>query len=216
MMDLFFPQDFQSDMFWSEAFEAPPVSRSAFVAYTESPRIGFGAANSGSGPNPGNVNKRMMKFLTRSWHPRIEIQEHEKERGFRHMMNERMRREKQRQSYMALHSMLPFGTKSDKKSIIQMASKEIQELNGFVEELKRKNLEVEASLASVNGDRPGVAKIRLSVPNRASGIDSMVEVLKCVKTLGLETRTIRSNFSAQEFSTELEIETEVLLPLSLD
>lgn len=112
MGDLFSPQDFQSDVFWCEAFEAPPVSRSAFVAYTEEPRIGFGAANSGSGPtNPGNVNKRMMKFLRRSWHLRIEIQEHEKERGFRHMMNERVRRERQKQSYMALHSTLPFGTK---------------------------------------------------------------------------------------------------------
>ncbi|XP_041007758.1 transcription factor bHLH92-like [Juglans microcarpa x Juglans regia] len=151
----------------------------------------------------------MMKFLTRSWHPRIEIQEHEKERGFRHMMNERVRRERQKQSYMALHSMLPFGTKSDKKSIIEMASKEIQELNGFVKELKRRNLEVEASLVAVKGDRPGGAKIRLSVPNPASGLDSMVEVLKCLKTLGLKTRTIRSNFSAQEFSTELEIETEM-------
>lgn len=109
-----------------------------------------------------------------------------------------------------------FCVQSDKHSIIQMASKQIQELNRIVEELKRRNLEVEASLGAVKGYRLGGAKIRLSVPNPASGLDSMVEVLKCLKTLGLKTRTIRSNFSAQEFSTELEIETEEVLSLSIN
>lgn len=103
-MDMFFPQDFQGDIFWHEAYVAPPVNQSAFAAYTEKPRIE-------SGRNSANVNKRMIEFLRRSWNPRVETEEHEKERGFRHMMNERLRREKQKQSYMSLHSMLPFGTK---------------------------------------------------------------------------------------------------------
>jgi hypothetical protein len=58
-----------------------------------------------------NTNKRMIDFLRRSWHPRIETEEPEKELCFWHMMNERVRRERQKQSYMALPSMLPFGTK---------------------------------------------------------------------------------------------------------
>ncbi|XP_040999722.1 transcription factor bHLH92-like [Juglans microcarpa x Juglans regia] len=213
MMEMFCPQDLQSGMFWYDAYEAPPVKQSAFVAYTEGPRIEFGAGNWNSGWNRGNnMNKRMVEFLRRSWHPKIEIQEHEKERGFRHMMNERARREKQKQSYMALHSVLPFGTKSDKSCIIQTAAKKIQELQRRVEELKRRNkLGVEASMVAVEGKRDvGVAKIRVRVPNPASGVDSMVEVLQFLKTLGLKTRTIRSNFSAQEFSAELEIETEMV------
>lgn len=115
MMDLFFPLELQrdSDMFWYEAFEAPQpqVNQSAFVPYRDTPRNEFGAENSGNMKNCVNVKKRMVEFLRRSWHPRNEIQEYEKERGFRHMMNERMRRERQKQNYMTLHSMLPFGTK---------------------------------------------------------------------------------------------------------
>jgi hypothetical protein len=114
MMDLFFPQDFQGDIFWHEAYIASsPVSQSAFAAYTEKPRTEFGSGSTGGDDrrNYANVNKRMMEFLRRSWHPRVETEEPEKERCFRHMMNERVRRERQKQSYMTLHSMLPFGTK---------------------------------------------------------------------------------------------------------
>lgn len=107
-MDMFFPHDLQGDFFWHDVYVDPPVSESAFAAYAEKPRIGFGSGSSGG----VNVNKRMIDFLRRSWHPRIETtEEPEKERCFRHMMNERLRRETQKQSYMALHSMLPFGTK---------------------------------------------------------------------------------------------------------
>ncbi|KAG2722162.1 hypothetical protein I3760_02G116700 [Carya illinoinensis] len=211
MMEMFFSQDLQSDMIWYDIYEAPPVlKQSAFMAYTEGPRIEFGAGNSGW--NRGNnMNKRMVEFLRRSWHPKIETQEHEKERGFRHMMNERARRERQKQSYMALHSVLPFGTKSDKSCIIRTATKKIQELQRRVEELKRRNKVVEASMVAVEGKRDvGGAKIRVRVPNPASGVDSMMEVLKYLKTLGLKARTIRSNFSPREFSAELEIETEMV------
>jgi hypothetical protein len=114
MMDLFFTQDFQGDIFWHEAcIASSPVSQSAFAAYTEKPRTEFGSGSTGGDDrrNYANVNKRMMEFLRRSWHPRVETEEPEKERCFRHMMNERVRRERQKQSYMALHSMLPLGTK---------------------------------------------------------------------------------------------------------
>jgi hypothetical protein len=243
MMDMFFPYDLQGDIFWHDAYVAPPVSQSAFAAYAEKPRIEFGSGSSGGddGRNCVNVNKRMIDFLRRSWHPRIETEEPEKERCFRHMMNERLRREKQKQSYMALHSMLPFGTKvrgwvlskmgvsvfvavvfvmilsilltslcvqSDKNSIIQMAAKNIEGMQRRREELQRRKLEVEANLAAA---AEGGAKIRVRVANPASGIDSMVEVLKCLKSLGLNTTTIRSNFSAHEFSAELQIDTQVSL-----
>ncbi|KAE8022592.1 hypothetical protein FH972_008380 [Carpinus fangiana] len=208
MMGMFYPYDLPGDIFWHEAYVAPPVSQSAFAAYAEKPRIEFGSGSSGGddGRNCVNVNKRMIDFLRRSWHPRTETEEPEKERCFRHMMNERLRRERQKQSYMALHSMLPFGTKSDKNSIIQMAAKNIEEMQRRREELQRRKLEVEANLAAA---AEGGAKIRVRVANPASGVDSMVEVLKCLKSLGLKTTTIRSNFSAHEFSAELQIDTQI-------
>ena len=95
---------------------------------------------------------------------------------------------------------------SDKNSIIQMAAKKIEEMQTRREELQRRKLEVEANLVAEGG-----AKIRVRVANPASGIDSMVEVLKCLKSLGLKTTTIRSNFSAHEFSAELQIDTQVSL-----
>jgi hypothetical protein len=100
---------------------------------------------------------------------------------------------------------------SDKNSIIQMAAKKIEEMQRRREELQRRKLEVEANLAAVEG----VATIRVRVANPTSGVDSMVEVLKCLKDLGLETRSIRSNFSAHEFSAELEIESQVRSTLLL-
>uniref|UniRef100_A0A7N2LXB8 BHLH domain-containing protein n=1 Tax=Quercus lobata TaxID=97700 RepID=A0A7N2LXB8_QUELO len=222
MMDLFFPKELQcdNDIFWYEAYKAfealqPQVNQSAFVPYRDTPRNEFGAENSGNMKNCVNMKKRMVEFLRRSWHPRNEIQEYEKERGFRHMMNERMRRERQKQNYMTLHSMLPFGTKSDKNSIIQTAATKIQVLQKCREELQRRNSEAEKNLAAVEGERVGRAKIKLKVANPTSGVDSVVEGLKCLKHLGLKARTIRSNFTAQEFSAELEIETEVALSLML-
>lgn len=103
----------------------------------------------------------------------------------------------------------------DKNSIIRMAAKKIEELQRCAKEMRRRNLQVQASLASAEGERVGGAKIRLRVAEPASGVDSMLEVLRCLKAMGLKTRTIRSNFSAQEFSAELEIETEVPIFLSL-
>ena len=104
---------------------------------------------------------------------------------------------------------------SDKNSIIQTAATKIQVLQKCREELQRRNSEAEKNLAAVEGERVGGAKIKLKVANPTSGVDSMVEVLKCLKHLGLKARTIRSNFTAQEFSAELEIETEVALSLML-
>ena len=107
-----------------------------------------------------------------------------------------------------------FCMQSDKNSIIQTAATKIQVLQKCREELQRRNSEAEKNLAAVEGERVGGAKIKLKVANPTSGVDSMVEVLKCLKHLGLKARTIRSNFTAQEFSAELEIETEVALSLS--
>ena len=113
-MDQWINQLLQGEVLWYETNPAPPVSRSAFVPYPNTPRIELGlesASGCNNGVNSGNMNKRMIEFLRKSWPTTIETKDTEKERCFRHMMNERMRREKQKTSYLALHSMLPLGTK---------------------------------------------------------------------------------------------------------
>ena len=113
-MDQLIKQLLHGEIFWYETTPAPPVSRSAFVPYPNTPRIELGlesASGCNNGVNSGNMNKRMIEFLRKSWPTTTETKDAEKERCFRHMMNERMRREKQKQSYFALHSVLPLGTK---------------------------------------------------------------------------------------------------------
>lgn len=85
-----------------------------------------------------------------------------------------------------------------------MAAKEIQRLQVCIEELQSKNDELEANLEA---DERGGSKVQyLRVPYPASGIESMVEALKCLKGLGVDTRSIKSNFSKEELFAVLEIE----------
>ncbi|KAK9288402.1 hypothetical protein L1049_016858 [Liquidambar formosana] len=206
-------EELQGEVFWLEAF---PVKQSAFVQYQNIPIGGFRLENSAVNSNDRNMNKRMMELLRRrgctsaSAPAVIERREPERERCFRHMINERMRREKHKESFQALHSMLPLGTKNDKNSIIQMTAVKIQELQTYKEELQRQNRELEINLAAMEREKVGGTKIKLRVGNPTSGIDSLVEVLQCLKNLGLETRAIHSKHSAEEFYAELEIETKLI------
>ncbi|XP_058202254.1 transcription factor bHLH92 isoform X1 [Rhododendron vialii] len=188
--------------------EAFPANRSTFIRYEVGPGGGSGGKTLGAKRNYLNVNKRMIEFMRRRWNPVAEGGEYERERCRRHMINERMRREKQKNSYSSLRSLLPPRTKSDKNSIIQEAAKEVQELQRHREELERRNREIEGILAERERGKNEGAKIKLRVANPRSGVDSMVEVLKCLKNMGSKTGAIQSNFSAQEFSAVLGIESE--------
>ncbi|PIA45214.1 hypothetical protein AQUCO_01700627v1 [Aquilegia coerulea] len=176
--------------------------RSAFVPYTK-PTVPFKLANLIKGRQ--NMNKRMIEFLRTL--PRnntsCEHLEFEKERNYRHMVKERLRRNKQKQTYVALHSMLPPGTKNDKNSVLQMAALHLQELKGLKEELKK-------NLSHLNERAiQETTTIHLRWPFPSSGIDSMIGVLTCLKSMGLKARTIRSEFSVGEFYSVLEIEQKV-------
>ncbi|KAJ7954776.1 transcription factor bHLH92-like [Quillaja saponaria] len=208
-MDDFFPEKFLGEIFWDEQLPPPPPNPSAFVQYTALPRIELMQKSSGEGSNSKNMNKKMVEFLRRS-RPKVTT-EHEKERCFRHMINERMRRQRQKQSCLALHSLLPFGTKSDCNSVIQTAAKEIQTLQGYREELQRQRSELEESLKAVEGTSTlvGGTRINLRVPNPTSGIDSMVETLKCLKSLGVNTKRIKSKFSSEEIFAVLETDSVI-------
>lgn len=112
-MEHFFQYDFQENISWSD--EVLPVNQSAFVRYTMKPMEGFGIEYDVT-KNHRNIKKRMTEFLIRCRNLAKQTNESEKERSRLHMISERMRREKQRQSYLGLHSLLPSGTKvcSDK------------------------------------------------------------------------------------------------------
>ncbi|KAL6970510.1 hypothetical protein U1Q18_030209 [Sarracenia purpurea var. burkii] len=225
-MEEFFLYESPDQILWTEA-AGFPAKQSAFSRYDDRSTGGFRSIIGGEKSNRPSLNKRMIEFLRMRWNPppppasttAAETKESERERCFRHMMSERMRREKQKQSYSALRSLLPPSTKSDKTSIVQVAAKEVKELQAYKQELENRNREMEAVLAGGGGGghggcgggkkTEGANKIRLRVANPSSGIDSMVEALKCLKKIGSKTRAIHSKFSAQEFSAVLEIESEV-------
>lgn len=95
---------------WFDDF--PLVNPSAFVKYVDQRVGGMGKKGDGSGSSrDGNANKRMMEFLGKMWKPALQTMQTAQERVHRHMINERMRRERQKQSYLALHRLLPLGTK---------------------------------------------------------------------------------------------------------
>ncbi|KAL2323775.1 hypothetical protein Fmac_028154 [Flemingia macrophylla] len=225
-MDRFFPEKLLGEIFWDEPLlvtdqsdsvhhsqdikgkEAFPLAtQSAFVHYRDLPRINYSL----NGSNSQNMSKRMLAFLRKSWpvdRKMVDEIENERERGFRHMINERMRRQRLRQCCLALHSTLPHGTKRDNNSVIQMAAKEILRLQGFREELQRKNFELETNLEGVKSNQGGRREIQyLRVPHPKCGISSMVESLKCLKDQGVDIRSIKSTFSPHELFAELEIET---------
>ncbi|KAI3469691.1 hypothetical protein Pfo_026354 [Paulownia fortunei] len=190
-------------MLWFE--EALMADQSAFQRYTNQPFEGLACHQ--------NVNKRMIEFLKKRWVAPVQIEtiEHDKDRSHKHKISERMRREKHKQNYLALHKLLPVRTKSDKKSILEMAAKEIEELQRYREELKRQNREVEMILAARKNDEKAVekAEIKLKVAYPASGVDSMLEVLRCLKATGSTPTAIQSKFSEHEFAAALEVETKI-------
>ncbi|KAM6545619.1 hypothetical protein CsatB_026355 [Cannabis sativa] len=223
-MDVFFSEEFFSgDALWySEAnITTTPMIPSAFEVYREEPKKGsFMQTSWINSDNKMNLNKRMIDLLRRrrsSSSSKYNIShvdhEHEKERCYRHMINERIRREKQKQSYFTLHSMLPVGTKNDKNSIVQIATMKIQELETYKEELKREQMKLKEALMERNininnKNKNNKIKVRVAKPIN-SGVDLMVEVLNCLKRLGLRAINIRSHFSSDEFYAELDIQTEV-------
>lgn len=88
-----------------------------------------------------------------------------------------------------------------------MATTNIQQLQRCKEELRKRNMELESILGKDGSVK--WSKLRLRVANPISGVDSMLEVLKCLQSLGLKTRNIQSSFSAHEFSVEIEFENKV-------
>ncbi|KAJ4901752.1 Transcription factor bHLH92 [Raphanus sativus] len=155
-----------------------------------------------------NVKRRMVNLLRKNWEGKKIVAVPEKERCRQHMMKERTRREKQKQSYLALHSLLPFGTKSNKNSIAEKAVDQIRRLEGLKKELDRRMNVLEAKSAGDHDEMNGT-KVRFNVQEPLSGIDSIVEVLQCLKSMGTNLNTVQANFSPHEFSATMNIETQI-------
>ncbi|EOA13303.1 hypothetical protein CARUB_v10026331mg [Capsella rubella] len=64
-----------------------------------------------------------------------------------HMISERKRREKLNESFQALRSLLPPGTKKDKASVLTVAREQLSSLQGGISKLLERNRELEAKLA---------------------------------------------------------------------
>lgn len=122
-MDDYFFHSFDSlqgdEVLWFDdcVLPTPAVNHrtSAFVDYSGRTLEGFGSQGRGNnrGANEQNVHKRMIEFLKRRWESvkMVDPMEAERERNHKHMINERMRRVKQKQNLQDLHKLLPQGTK---------------------------------------------------------------------------------------------------------
>ncbi|KAJ8626389.1 hypothetical protein MRB53_019696 [Persea americana] len=209
-MDFFFQQELQAEMLWPGTPEIyipkDPPRLTAFAPYSR-PSDGFSMQNSISpSSHYGNLNKRMIEILGAI--RTAAIVEKEPLSGYRHMIKERQRRDKMRQNYEGLLSLLPPRTKADKNTIVQTAASQVIELQCLKAELQSRNVELEARLAKKAENAEG-AKINLKVVHPTSAMDSLVEVLKCLRNMEVKAKSIRSVISGEEFSAMVEIESKL-------
>lgn len=110
-MECYDLDDLDDEIFWPS--EPPvPMPQSSFVPYTKPSAWYSYTGNENSSKRP-NAHKRMIDFLRRI--PKNKANnnttEFENDKNYRHRMNERLRREKEKNTFGALHSLLPPGTK---------------------------------------------------------------------------------------------------------
>ncbi|CAL9186773.1 transcription factor BHLH148 [Musa acuminata AAA Group] len=188
----------------------PPAHWSAFGRYARSEGAQMSeccSSETRSGGDGGrNIHRRVIEML-RSIPKGEEPSGVETSRGFRHMMRERQRREKLSQSYADLYSMIASRSKGDKNSIIQSAAQYVRELQGVQKALQKRNEELKAEILRNNATDG--AKIKISVTNPSSSIDSMIAALRCLKSLDVKAKAIRSDLSSTEFSATMSIDTKM-------
>ncbi|KAK6914033.1 Myc-type, basic helix-loop-helix (bHLH) domain [Dillenia turbinata] len=206
-MDSFSEDQFEPDMFWLE--ESLQMNQSAFLGYAEKPIENLSSKNFIVGSNSDSMNMKMVNSVGDNGIKQSEAMEPEKDRSHQRMINERMRREREKQNYNALHSLLPPKTKTDKNSIVIVATKEVQKMQSYKQELEKRNEELMRNLVEEEDEEIEVAKIRITVNKPSAGIDSMLGVFQCLKNVGIKIRSIQSNFSYEQLSAVLEIETKL-------
>ncbi|KAJ0966443.1 hypothetical protein J5N97_027581 [Dioscorea zingiberensis] len=132
--------------------------------------------------------------------PEGDHKEYESSRSYRQMMRERLRRERLSQGYADLHSILlttsTLTSKGTKNSIVEAAVVYVREQKELMEGLVRRNDELKEEIA--RDEEKGELKINISVPNASTGIDSLIESLRCLKDLDVKANSIRSEFCGQD------------------
>ncbi|CAN0904458.1 Transcription factor bHLH92 [Linum grandiflorum] len=77
----------------------------------------------------------MMGFHKTNWKKAESSKQHQ---SFRHMMSERLRRDKEKKGYSSLFNLLPPHTKKNKNAIVTGAMRRIEELEGYKKQLERR------------------------------------------------------------------------------
>ncbi|CAN7038739.1 unnamed protein product [Brassica rapa subsp. trilocularis] len=133
--------------------------------------VATGGGGSGRAPQPPSVRRQSMMKRAISFYNRLNINWRERfPRGnatgggsdgiggsgggrgptatqLHHMISERKRREKLNESFQALRSLLPPGTKKDKASVLTIARDHLTSLQGDISKLLERNRELEAKIA---------------------------------------------------------------------
>lgn len=90
---------------------------------------------------------------------------------------------------------------------------QIGKLQKLKRELESKLEMLEAKLAKDHDDDMSGTKVKFNLQEPLSGIDSMLEVLQCLKSMGTKLKTVHANFSNLEFSATMNIDTQVRIQI---
>lgn len=87
---------------------------------------------------------------------------------------------------------------------------EIGKLQRLKKELERRIKVIEEKpIKDHHDEMRELTNVSFNLQEPLSGIDSMVEVLQCLKSMGTKLNTVHANFSPHEFSATMSIETQV-------
>ncbi|KAK8602330.1 hypothetical protein V6N13_058028 [Hibiscus sabdariffa] len=92
------------------------------------------------------------------------------------MISERRRRERLNEHFDALRSLLPFGTKKDKASVLTRSAKYLISLKAQISELSRQNQLLQAQLLPAATEASGSSNLRLNVQRTVSESNKRLNV----------------------------------------
>lgn len=105
---------------------------------------------------------------------------------------------------------------NDKNTIVQMATRSIEEMRGLEGKLKRRNSELEMAIEEIRkkkGKEKGRIPIRVAMENPSCGINSMLAVLNVLQNnVGVNTKAIQATFFNSQFSAQFGVDTHVRNP----
>ncbi|KAL5572465.1 hypothetical protein UlMin_022062 [Ulmus minor] len=182
---------------------------SAFKLYSSTSRLALSTSTSSRLGRP-SIFKRSISFFRRlnfrmSHHQQRFQGTRPSTNQLHHMISERKRREKLNESFVALRSLLPPGTKKDKASVLTTTKDYLTSLKSQVAELSRRNQQLEAKVLAgkeadseeaselPSGERVGVAITHVtaeSTSEEAQVIDLRVILRSAVSAEDLVLRIL--------------------------